>query len=77
MHYKAYEFSSNRLPTMEPRNPSISENILGSSIQPTEFDIMHLNLLYCDGKYTCNYTDQTYGKLHVKISIRHFHKDYF
>ena len=51
MHYKAFEFSKNITPTIQSLNASIPQCSLGNSGVPTSFDILHINLLYCEGKW--------------------------
>ena len=50
MHYKAFELSKNTTPTIKSLNASVPECSLGNSKVPTSLDILHINLLYCDGK---------------------------
>ena len=64
MHHYHNSFSSScRLSTMIPVNLSIAPECLGTSTVTTELDLLHINLLYCGGKYnpsihtcTCIYT---------------------
>lgn len=49
MHYEYLAASKNSQPTMEPLNPNITLEDLGSALAPTEYDYLHLNLLYCQG----------------------------
>ena len=49
MHYEYFAASKNNLPTMLPLNPNIRPKDLGSASLPTEYDYLHINLLYCQG----------------------------
>jgi hypothetical protein len=46
MHYGAYYFSKNKMPTMEPRDKNIPLSTLGQRKDMTEGDIKRLNLMY-------------------------------
>ena len=52
MHYNAMQFSRNGFYTLDSRNASISPALFGGSKSPSELDYMHINLLYCHGKFT-------------------------
>ena len=56
MHYDAFAASINDSePTIIPfpwYNVSLHE--LGSSTVPTEYDYLHINLLYCEGELFCS-----------------------
>ena len=50
MHFRHNAFAhSCYRSTIVPRNHTIPITILGSSANATDFDFMHLNLLYCGG----------------------------
>lgn len=49
MHYEWDTGTVNGEPTILPVNKSIAVDILGSAKIPTEYDYLHLNLLYCGG----------------------------
>ena len=50
MHYSASELSKNGQFTIVPILDTVPPDTLGSSITPTPFDYLHVNLLYCGGK---------------------------
>ena len=51
-HHSAFHLARGSQPVIVPKNRSIPEDILGSGNDqfPTEYDILHINLVYCDGK---------------------------
>ena len=52
MHYPctAYVRKDRGSFSIIPVNSSIPPRLLGSSIEPTEYDFLHINLVYCGGK---------------------------
>ena len=46
MHYDAYAFSSNDLPTIEPRDSSVALDRLGQRNRLSERDKEHIKILY-------------------------------
>ena len=52
-HHSAFQFARGSLPVIVPKNDSIPVDILGSGNDqfPSEYDTLHVNLVYCDGKH--------------------------
>lgn len=50
MHYSAYAFSHNGMPTIEPVDTSILLSDLGQRQALTTLDIKHIQSLYCNGE---------------------------
>lgn len=48
MHYSAYAFSRNGRPTIEPKDGSVRNSVLGQRQGFSSKDIEHINVLYCD-----------------------------
>ena len=49
MHFKHNAFAYPRQSTLEPLNHTIPKKKLGNSVTGTNFDFLHINLLYCKG----------------------------
>ena len=49
MHYTCYTGSKNQLPTMLPQVAGITDQV-GMGELPSEYDYLHINLLYCGGE---------------------------
>ena len=53
MHFAAYTGTSQAYPTIFPNfNSDLTILDLGNSNLPTEYDYLHINLLYCEGEFT-------------------------
>ena len=50
MHYGHCAGSKNGQPTILPINHSIQPKVLSGSELPSEYDYLHVNLLYCGGE---------------------------
>ena len=52
MHYRCTAFRRKDFNgfSIIPVNSSIPPDLLGSAIEPTEYDFLHINLMYCGGK---------------------------
>ena len=52
-HHSASQFARGSQPVIDPKNRSIPAEILGSGNGqfPSEYDVLHINLVYCDGKH--------------------------
>ena len=51
MHYKSTMHSNTGEPTILPSIASMNATDLGSAPLPTEYDYLHINLLYCQGDW--------------------------
>ena len=52
MHYGEFTSSKNGQRTILPLGNITQQVFLGQSQYPTEYDYLHVNLLYCKGEYT-------------------------
>ena len=53
VHFQHYLFAYPHQSTLEPLCLRIPKEELGSSVTGTEFDFLHINLLYCQGNVVC------------------------
>ena len=53
MHFQHDAFAYPNQSTLEPLSLRIAKKDLGSSVTGTEFDFLHINLLYCQGIVVC------------------------
>ena len=54
MHFRHNAFGRKKgLTTVMPRDEAIFPSSLGISTTGTDFDFLHVNLLYCGGKWSC------------------------
>ena len=54
MHFEHNVFACPNQSTLEPLSLMIAKKELGSSVTGTEFDFLHINLLYCQGNQECS-----------------------
>ena len=53
MHFQHNAFALPHKSTLKPLSLRTPNEELGSSITGTEFDFLHINLLYCQGNAVC------------------------
>ena len=53
MHFQHNAFAYPNQSTLEPLSGEIPKEELGRSVTGTEFDFLHINLLYCQGNVVC------------------------
>ena len=53
MHFRHSAFAYPNQSTLEPLSLRIAKEDLGSCAAGTDFDFLHVNLLYCQGNVVC------------------------